>query len=103
MLNCDFIEPFHHYEELIKARVPVILRVSDNVKNDKEFYRNFIHKFYLKKVAKNFDRPLLRIPNRSLTPKKYAETSLRGKKVLKNPSSSLHTKNSSIHKSNISH
>lgn len=40
-----------------------------------------------------FERPLLRIPNRSESPKKYAETSLRNKKFLKNASSSLHSKN----------
>ena len=50
----------------------MILRVNDNTKNDKDFYRNFIQKFYLKKANKTFERPLLRIPNRSLTPSKYA-------------------------------
>lgn len=92
--SCELLNQFHKYENFVEAKTPVILKISDNKKCDKDYYRSFIHKVFLSKTLKlmekgSFSSSLHRSSSSLL--KRNASSSMR-KKIIKNQSSSLHTK-----------
>ncbi len=70
------------------------MRVSDNKKHDKDFYRNFIHKIFVSKSSINLDKRFAMSHHVSLTQsKRNACTSMRKKLVQdSSTSTSLHGK-----------
>ena len=85
---------FHKYENFETAKSQVILKINDNKKCEKEYYRSFIHKVFANKPLKLFDKTNLSKSlhrSSSFGKKSISATSIR-KALVKNQASSLHTK-----------
>lgn len=52
-----FLSEFRNYEKVIISPTPIALKINDNTKHSKQFYRNFIYKVFInKRNSLNLDK-----------------------------------------------